>query len=106
MEVSSQRVGGVGRYFGLIPRQDASGGMNRLGHITREGPATVRALLTEAAWQASRRSPRVHDFFERVRRGDRSRRKIALVATAHYLVRVMLTMLQSGEVWRSEANGS
>jgi transposase len=101
-----RRVGGVGRYFGLIPRQDASGGMNRLGHITREGPATVRALLTEAAWQASRRSPRVHDFFERVRRGDRSRRKIALVATAHYLVRVMLTMLQSGEVWRSEANGS
>lgn len=97
-----RRVGGIGRYFGLVPRQDASAGMNRLGHITREGPATVRGLLTEAAWQASRRSPRVHEFFERVRRGDRGRRKIALVATAHYLLRVMLTMLQSGEVWRAE----
>lgn len=101
-----RRAGGIGRYFGLIPRQDASAGMNRLGHITREGPATVRALLTEAAWQASRRSPRVHGFFERVRRGDRARRKIALVATAHYLLRVMLAMLQSGEVWRTEAEAS
>jgi hypothetical protein len=41
-------------------------------------------------------------FYERVRRGDKERRKIALVATAHYLVRVMLSMLQNGEVWRAE----
>jgi transposase len=27
----------VGRYFGLVPRQDQSGERNRLGHITREG---------------------------------------------------------------------
>ena len=29
--------------------------------------------------------------------------KIALVATAHYLVRVMLSMFQTGEVWRTES---
>lgn len=96
------RVRAAGRYFGLIPSQDASASMNRLGHITREGPAAVRGLLTEAAWQAIRRSPRVRVFYERVRRGDKERRKIALVATAHYLVRVMLSMLQNGEVWRAE----
>src|SRR5215831_10531055 len=60
----------VGRYFGLVPSQDQSGERNRLGHITREGPAVVRQLLAEAAWQALRRSPTVRSYFERVQRGD------------------------------------
>lgn len=92
----------IGCYFGLIPSQDASGPVNRLGHISREGPAVVRSLLTEAAWQGIRRCPRIRAFYERVRRGDTERRKIALVATAHYLLRVMLAMLRTGEVWRHE----
>ena len=96
------RIRSVGRYFGLVPKQDASASVNRLGHITREGPGTIRWLLTEAAWQAIRRSRRVRDFYERVRRGDPERTKIALVATAHYLLRVMVSMLQTGEVWRAE----
>ena len=96
------RIRAVGRYFGLVPTQDASASLNRMGHITREGPGTIRWLLTEAAWQAIRRSRRVRDFYERVRRGDPERTKIALVATAHYLLRVMVSMLQTGEVWRAE----
>jgi transposase len=79
----------VGRYFGLVPCQDQSGDKNRLGHITREGAPVVRQLVAEAAWQALRRSPTVRAFFERTQRGDPQRKKIALVATAHYLVRVM-----------------
>ena len=39
----------VGRYFGLVPSQDQSGDRNRLGHITREGPAVVRQLVAEAS---------------------------------------------------------
>jgi len=90
----------VGCYFGLVPCQDQSADRNRLGHITREGPASVRKLLTEAAWQGLRRDARLQQYFERVRRNDPERRKIALVATAHYLVRAMFAMLRSGEVWR------
>jgi transposase len=90
----------IGCYFGLVPSQDQSAHCNRLGHITKEGPATVRRLLCEATWQAVRRSPRVRAYFERIRRNDKDRRKIALVATAHYLARVMHAMLRSGEVWR------
>jgi transposase len=89
----------VGRYFGLVPSQDQSGDRNRLGHITREGPAVVRQLVAEATWQALRRSPTIRAFFERVRRGDPQRKKIALVATAHYLVRVMLALLKRGTTW-------
>lgn len=90
----------VGSYFGLVPSQDQTGDRNRLGHITREGPATVRKLLTEAAWQGIRRSSHIRAYFERVHNGDKQRKKIALIATAHYLVRVMHSMLRSGELWR------
>jgi len=90
----------IGSYFGLVPCQDQSAGLNRLGHITRQGPATVRRLLAEAAWQGIRRSPQIRAYFERIQRGDRNRKKIALVATAHYLARVMLSMLCTGECWR------
>jgi transposase len=90
----------VGAYFGLVPSQDQSGDKNRLGHITRQGSATCRQLLTEATWQALRRSPTVRAYFERVRRDDPSRRRIAVVATAHYLARVMWAMLKNGTLWK------
>jgi hypothetical protein len=73
-----------------------------LGHITREGPSIVRFLLTEAAWQGIRKSQRLRAFYDRILRGDPGRRKIALVATAHHMLRIMLAMLQTGELWRSE----
>jgi transposase len=90
-------------YFGLVPRQDASAGVNRLGHITKQGPATARKYLVEAAWQAVRRSPLVRKRYERILKGQPQRRKIALVATAHWLVRCMQRMLTTGEVWRESA---
>jgi len=93
----------VGRYFGLVPCQDQSGDRNRLGHITREGAPVVRQLVAEAAWQARRRSPTVRAYFERVQRGDPQRKKIALVATAHYLVRVMWALLERGSTWEENA---
>jgi transposase len=89
----------VGRYFGLVPSQDQSGDRNRLGHITREGPAVVRQLVAEATWPALRRSPTARAYFERVRRDDPQRKKIALVATAHSLVRVMWALLKHGTTW-------
>lgn len=90
----------AGAYFGLVPSQDQSGGRNRLGRITRQGPATARGLLVEAAWQGIRRSDRLREVFERATRGERDRRKIALVAVAHHISRAALAMLRSGEAWR------
>lgn len=90
----------VGAYFGLVPSQDQSNRVNRLGHLTKEGSAVVRHLVTEAAWQAVRLSPTFAAFYERIRRGDPNRRKIAIVATAHYLVRVAWALLIRGTLWR------
>ena len=95
----------VGAYFGLVPCQDASANKNRLGHITGDGPGTVRKLLCEAAWTAVRCNPTVKSFYERIVRDDPDRKKIAIVAVAHYLVRVAVAMLKSGECWR-ESNRS
>jgi transposase len=95
-----RRAKSVGRYFGLVPRQDQSGERNRLGHITREGAPVVRRLVAEAAWQARRRSPTVRAFFDRMQHGDPQRKKIALVATSHYLVRAMWAMLKRGAYWQ------
>jgi transposase len=96
----------IGCYFGLIPKQDASGRSNRLGHITREGPSVVRSFLVEAAWQGIRLCPRIREVYERIMRGDKERKKIALVATAHYLIRAMLAMLRTGEVWRESVEAA
>jgi transposase len=93
----------AGAYFGLVPCQDASAGSNRLGRITREGPSTARKLLVEAAWQVVRRCPRTKERFERMVASKSERRKIALVAVAHYLVRCMVSMLKTGEAWRPAA---
>ena len=98
-----RRTNQVGTYFGLIPEQDQSASVNRLGHITRQGPSVVRWLLTEAAWQGIRKSPTLRRHYERVLRGDKKRRKIAAVATAHFLARAMLAMLRTGEEWREVA---
>jgi transposase len=93
----------IGSYFGLVPSQDQSGSMNRLGHITREGPAVVRRMLAEAAWQAIRHSPTVKRYFERIKQNNPERKKIALVATAHYMVRVMHAMLRDNQTWQETA---
>ena len=97
------RIGAVGSYFGLVPCQDASAGKDRLGHITQQGPSTVRQLLGEAAWQAVQRCPEIRAHFERIVNGVPERRKITIVATAHYLARMMLAMLKTGEICRFAA---
>jgi transposase len=93
----------IGTYFGMVPCQDSSAGKERLGHITRQGPATVRKYITEASWQVIRHSPSMRQRFEQWQHGRTDRKKIALVAVGHHLLRCMLAMLQSGEVWREAA---
>ena len=96
------RVHNIGSYFGIVPCQDSSGDVNRLGHITRDGPATVRVLLCEATWQGIRRDEHLRQHFDRICKDDPDRRKIALIATAHHLLRCLLAMLRSGEAWGYE----
>lgn len=93
----------IGAYFGLIPSQDSSGGKERFGHITRQGPSLIRKLLCEVTWRSIRLSPEIMAFFEKVKKNDKERKKIALVATAHYLARVVLALLKNNKAWAPKA---
>ena len=93
-------VRSIGSYLGLIPKQDQSAGRNRLGRITKTGPGTVRRLLVEAEWSSCRWCEPARAFVARVSGGDPGRRKIATVALAHKLARMMLAMLRTGEACR------
>jgi transposase len=100
-----QRFGSTRRaasYFGLVPSLDQSAGVKRFGHITRQGPATVRKLLVEAAWQGVRHSPSLKRMFDRIRGGRKEQTGRALVATARHMVEVMVAMLKSGEEWHEQ----
>jgi len=89
----------LGAYFGLVPCQDASADKNRLGHITRDGPPVMRKLITEAAWTAIKKCPAFKAFFERIMGGKPERRKIAIVATSHRMIRVMGAMMRTGTAY-------
>ena len=94
------RIHRIGAYFGLAPSQDQSGGRNHLGRISKSGPSTARWLLVEAAWSCARWCDQARAYRDRVMHGDPGRKKIAQVALAHKLTRMMLSMLQTGEACR------
>jgi transposase len=69
----------IGTYVGLIPREDSSGGKQRLGHISKQGNSLLRFFLVEAAQAAARSNAdwRRHYVYLAMRR-HRSIAKVAL----------------------------
>ena len=92
----------IGDYFGIVPKLDASAGKYRYGHITKDGPSVVRKMITEAAWQGIQRSPALRKRFEQYLRKDKQRRRIAIVAVGHFMLRVMISMLKHNKEWNPE----
>jgi len=95
----------IGSYFGLVPCQDASADKNRLGHITRDGPPVMRKLICEATWTAIKKCPTFKQFLERVMGGKSERRKIAVVATMHRMIRVMGAVMRTGVAYDANYKG-
>lgn len=86
-------------YFGLTPTEDTSAGVVRRGHISKRGPSVVRWLLVEATHQVVRSCPAFAAFFARVHRGDKNRKKKAIVATARKILTVVFGMLRDGTIF-------
>lgn len=84
----------VGSYAGLVPCTDHSGDRQASGGITKRGSAALRAVLCEAAQHARKPDHPLNPYFAKVfaRRGD----KVATVAVAHRLLRVMYAMMRDG----------
>jgi len=86
-------------YFGVTPRLDESGNSRRLGHISKKGPSVVRWVLVESSWKVIRYSKSIRSFYERVMAGQKSRKKIAIVAVARKLLSIMRAMLLTGTMF-------
>jgi len=85
----------VGSYFGLIPREDSSGGKQRLGRISKQGSSFLRFLLVEAGQTAARYDPQLKRFYRRL--AIRKNRGVAKVAVARKLATRLYLMLR--EQW-------
>ena len=96
----------VGAYAGLVPRQYESGTMKRQGKITGQGNKLLRALLVEVSWLVRRYNGYLREVFARVCRGSKTRRKIAVVATARRLLVICWAMLRDGTNWREPVRGT
>ena len=90
----------VSAYAGLVPKQLESGTMKRVGRITHQGPSLLRGLLVEVAWMAYRHNAWAKSFVQRVSRGMKQRKKIAVVALARKLLVRLWAMLRDNTAWR------
>lgn len=95
-------IPGVGpRLAEVVPKQYESGTMKRQGRITGQGNKLLRALLVEVAWLMRRYNSHFQAVFDRVCRESKTRRKIAVVATARRLLICCWAMLRDGTDWRT-----
>lgn len=89
----------VACYAGLTPRQYQSGDSDRHGRISRAGNGLLRGLLVEVSWIGLRYNAWLRRIFDRVSRGSRTRRKMAIVAVARHLLICCWAMLRDNSPW-------
>lgn len=84
----------VASYVGLTPSTFQSGDRDVHGRITKRGSSELRSMLCEAAHHAQRQSSPLNPYFRKIaaRRGYR----MAIVAVAHRLCRILYSMLRHG----------
>lgn len=87
----------VASYIGVVPSTYDSGGKERHGHITKNGPSYIRSLLCEAAHHAARVDHPMHASWKRhmVKGGY----KKAVTATGHRVVRILFSMWKNNQVF-------
>jgi len=83
-------------YFGMTPTQDASGRIDRHGHISKRGPSVVRWVLVEAAHQVIRHCAVLRTFYGRIQRAKRDRSRKAIVAIGRKVLTIAFAMMRNG----------
>ena len=90
----------VSAYAGLVPKQFQSGETDRRGRISRRGPSLLRKILVEAGWLLLQYNPWAQRLVQRISRGQKTRKKQAVVALARKLLVRCWAMLRDGTPWR------
>ena len=89
----------VSAYVGLVPRRYQSGAMDHSGRISKAGCGILRKLLTEIAWGMLRHNPHGSAVFNRISKGQKTRRKQAAVALGRRVLCWCWAMLRDGSDW-------
>ncbi len=93
----------ISAYAGLVPRRYQSGEMDRSGRISKAGCGKLRKLLTEIAWGMLRHNTHGRAVFNRISKGQKTRRKQAAVALGRKVLCWCWAMLRDGTDWRVPA---
>lgn len=89
-------------WIGLVPRQNSSGGRERLGSITKQGDRYLRSLFTAGALAVIRYA-KIHGTTHRPwlsRLLERRPTKVAAIALANKLARMAWAMMVKGEKYK------
>jgi transposase len=89
-------------WIGLVPKQNSSGGRERLGSITKQGDRYLRSLFTAGALAVIRYA-KIHGIKHRpwlARLLERRPTKVAAIALANKLARMAWAMMAKGECYR------
>ena len=92
-------------YLGLVPRQNSSGGKDRLGHISKMGNGYLRRLLVVGATSVTRRAPTTDTRSGAWVRSllERKPTRLVTVAIANKTARTAWALLAKGEDYKAVA---
>jgi len=98
-------AGRASAFLGLVPSEDSSADRRHKGHITKTGPTDLRALLVQASWVIWRGRSAEGAALRRWAHAlaDRRGRRIAVVALARRLSRILFAMWRDRTDFRGEA---
>jgi len=91
-------------FAGLAPGFRESAGRRKDGGITKEGPRLLRWAMIQLAWRLVGRTAYWGGIFERLQR--RTGKKKAIVAVARRAFCVIVSMLRSGQAYRTPGGGA
>jgi transposase len=99
-------------WVGITPREKSTGGIQRLGRISRAGDENLRRLLVLGATAVIQQAARKGDGASPVQAGGglwlqrllaRKSKKLAAVALANKIARIVWAMMVTGEAYRQPA---
>ena len=88
-------------WLGLVPREHSTGGRQRLGRISRAGNERLRQLLVIGATAAIRHARAGRSSAWLLGLLERKPRKLAAVALANKMARIVWAMLARGTAYRA-----
>ena len=87
-------------WMGLVPKQNSSGGKERLGSVTKAGNRYLRQMLFAGAMAVIRRAMQGTRRTWLIRLLERRKPKVAAMALANKNARIAWAMMMSGEGYR------